>query len=376
MNTRDVAPGSLGRLALESITLPGVVGFVLWDISGRIDDANDRFLEMTGYDRSDMSNGRLDWQVLTPEDVDAGDSAALESLKAHGIARSEKREYVRRDGTRLFSRLHSTLLPEAPGKVVSIVVDVSEERRAECEQRRLMEAEIRARAEAENAVRARDDILGIVSHDLRNPLIIIAMSVGLLEAALPEAARVSQLGIIRRAVAGMNRLIADLLDVSQITSGKLRIDPRPLAVSSICEDVHALSVPLLASKSQQFACSMHSRVVRVLADRERISQVLSNLVGNAHKFTPEGGRITVCAEEIGGSVRFSVADSGPGVSSQDLPHIFDRFWQARRVRRGGVGLGLPITKGIIDAHGGRIWAQSVAGVGSTFYFTLPIAPPG
>jgi signal transduction histidine kinase len=196
--------------------------------------------------------------------------------------------------------------------------------------------------------------------------------VALLETALPEAARVAQLGIIRRAVAGMNRLIGDLLDVSQVTSGKLRIDPRPLDVSSICEDVHALSVPLLATKSQQFECAMPGLALSVLADRERVAQVLSNLIGNAHKFTPEGGRITVKVEETGDCVRFSVVDTGPGVSAQDLPLVFDRFWQARRVRRGGVGLGLPITKGIIDAHGGRIWAESVAGLGSTFHFTIRI----
>jgi signal transduction histidine kinase len=100
--------------------------------------------------------------------------------------------------------------------------------------------------------------------------------------------------------------------------------------------------------------------------------VLSNLVGNAHKFTPEGGHIEVRIEAVDGFARFTVADTGPGLGAQDLPHVFDRFWQARRVRRGGVGLGLPITKGIVDAHGGRIWAESVAGVGTTFHFTIPV----
>jgi PAS domain S-box-containing protein len=367
-------PACLGRLPIETLAASGVVGLVLWDTSGRIDDANDRFLEMLGYRREDLSNGSLGWADLTPDDLRADHAAALESLKAHGISRGEEKECARRDGTRVFARLHSMLLPEDPDKVLSIVADVSEQKRAAGEQRSLMERTMLAREEAESAVRARDDILGIVSHDLRNPLNIIAMSVALLETSLPEAAQASQLGIIRRAVAGMNRLIGDLLDVSQITSGKLRIDPRPLRVSSICDDVHALSVPLLAAKSQRFECAMPERAIHVLADRERVSQVLSNLIANAHKFTPEGGRIAVKAERIGNEVRFCVEDTGPGVSSQDLPHVFDRFWQARRVRRGGVGLGLPITKGIIDAHGGRIWAESVAGVGSTFHFTLPIAP--
>jgi PAS domain S-box-containing protein len=376
LGTRDAELFSLDRLQLEPIAASGVVGFVLWDIDGRIHDANDRFLDTLGYGRDELSRGRLDWSVLTPEASLAGRAAAIESLKVHGTARDEELECVRRDGARIFMRLHSTVLREDRAKVMSIVVDASEQRRAAVEERRLMQREMHARTEAENAVRARDDILGIVSHDLRNPLNIIAMSVALLDNATADAAHASQLGIIRRAVGRMNRLIEDLLDVSRITSGKLRIDLRPLDVSSICEDIDAMSLPLLAAKSQQFACARPERGLAVLADRERVAQVLSNLIGNAHKFTPEGGRIAVKAEAIGDSVRFSVTDTGPGVSTQDLPHVFDRFWQARRVRRGGVGLGLPITKGIIDAHGGRIWAESVAGVGATFHFTLPIAPRG
>jgi signal transduction histidine kinase len=212
-----------------------------------------------------------------------------------------------------------------------------------------------------------------VSHDLRNPLSTIAMSAALLEAPLAEANRNAQLGIIRRAVSKMGRLIEDLLDVTQITSGKLRISTAPLEVASLCEEAWQVFAPLLAAKNQQFECTAPPAPLVIEADRDRISQVLSNLVGNAHKFTPEGGRIALRIDALEGFARFVIADSGPGLSSQDLPHIFDRFWQARRVRRGGVGLGLPITKGIVDAHGGRIWAESSAGVGTKFFFTIPIA---
>jgi signal transduction histidine kinase len=266
------------------------------------------------------------------------------------------------------------MLPGEADKALSIVVDVSEQRRAEAERHALMERERLAREEAESAVRSRDDVLAIVSHDLRNPLNIIAMSVNLLDSPLAESRRGAQLGIIRRAVAGMNRLIGDLMDVTQITSGKLAIDPVPVALADIVEDAREMFAPLLAAKDQVFSCHAADGAAIVLADRQRIAQVISNLVGNAHKFTPEGGRITLHAEVADGSVRFEVADTGPGLASQDLPHIFERFWQARRVRRGGVGLGLPITKGIIDAHHGRIWARSKAGVGTSFFFTLPLAP--
>ena len=366
---------SFGEVSLGAFAKSGVVGLVLWDAQGRIIDANDRFLQILDRERAALEAGALDWSSITPEQWRERDDAARKRLEEVGIARGEEREYLRRDGARIFARLHSTALDGHPGLFVSIVVDVSEQQKAAIEQRTLMERERHARAEAENAVRSRDDVLAIVSHDLRNPLNIIAMSAGLLDKPLPDEARGAQVGIIRRAVAGMNRLIGDLLDVTQITSGRLRIETRPVSVSSICEDAHAICVPLLAAKSQPFECELPPVKTWVLADRERVLQVLSNLIGNAHKFTPEGGGISLRVQVEDGFVRFVVHDSGPGVSAHDLPHIFDRFWQARRVRRGGgVGLGLAITKGIVEAHGGRIWAESVAGIGSTFYFTLPLAP--
>jgi signal transduction histidine kinase len=220
-------------------------------------------------------------------------------------------------------------------------------------------------------VRARDDILAIVSHDLRNPLSIMAMSATLPGSALSEEKKAAQLRIIRRAISGMNTLIDDLLDISQIASGRLKVNPEPMDASSLCDDARVMMEPLLAEKAQRLECDVSSRPLMVLADAKRVFQVLSNLIGNANKFTPEGGHITVRVEAMEGSARFAIADTGPGISRQDLPYIFDRFWQARRVRRGGVGLGLAISKGIIDAHGGKIWAESSAGVGTTLLFTLP-----
>jgi PAS domain S-box-containing protein len=363
----------IGQGQMCRIAESGVVGVVLWDLTGRIHEANTRFLEMVGYDAADVREGRLDWPRLTPPQWHERDAATIERLRREGIARAQEREYRRRDGTQLFVRQHSTILEDDSEMALSIVVDVSEQKRAEAERQEMMEREKLARAEAEAAVRARDDILAIVSHDLRNPLNIIGMGVNLLESSLPEDRKTAQLGVIRRAVAGMNHLIEDLLDASQIAAGRLRIDAAPVDAAAICDDAVGMFENLVAAKNQRFYCEPPRKGVEVLADRDRISQVLANLIGNAHKFTPEGGQIELKAEPLEDCVRFTVSDTGPGLSSQDLPHVFDRFWQARRVRRGGVGLGLPITKGIIDAHGGRIWAESSAGVGTTFYFTLPLA---
>ena len=356
--------------SLKHLIDSGVVAVVSWDASGRIQEANEYFLEVVGYSREELESGHLTWARLSPSD----NHAVIEQLKQEGIVRGHERELVRRDGSRAFVRIHSALYGD-PAKVVSVVVDVSEQKKVESERLVLMEQERLARAEAESAVQSRDDILAIVSHDLRNPLNIIAMSANLLEAPIGDAKRATQLGIIRRAVTRMNRLIGDLLDVSQITSGTLRISTEPADVAAICEEAGHVFLPLLATKEQAFQCRPPVQPLFVQADRDRISQVLSNLIGNAHKFTPEGGQVELRAEALDGFVRFSVADTGPGLSARDLPHIFDRFWQSRRVRRGGVGLGLPIAKGIVNAHGGDIWVESTAGVGTTFFFTLPVCHP-
>lgn len=240
----------------------------------------------------------------------------------------------------------------------------------EVERDMLLARERAAREEAEAAVRARDDILAIVSHDLRTPLSTIGISLALIEAAQADPLIRAQAGIIRRAIANMSALIQDLQDVSQIAAGEFVVAPAALEVGAILEDARAALAPLTQHKGQHFdvACGYEDRVV---ADRGRIGQVLANLVGNAMKFTPEGGRIAVALEAGEREVTFRVSDTGPGIDAQDLPHIFDRFWQMRRLRRGGVGLGLAITKGIVEAHGGRIWAHSTPGLGTEFCFTLP-----
>lgn len=229
----------------------------------------------------------------------------------------------------------------------------------------------RALEEARAAVRSRDDVLAIVSHDLRNPVSTITMAAGLLELPIPAEKKAEQIAIIKRAASGMNRLIADLLDVSAIESGRFRILLEPLALPPVLEESCRMLDEQAAQKGHRLGCGISVEVPEVLGDHDRILQVLSNLVGNAIKFTPEGGTITVRAESGAGEVIVSVQDTGRGISEADLPHIFDRFWQTSQRRRGGAGLGLAITKGIIEAHQGRIWVESMPGRGSTFFFALP-----
>ena len=227
--------------------------------------------------------------------------------------------------------------------------------------------------EAQQATRARDDVLAVVAHDLRNPLNTVSMAVSLmLESTPPERVQDRrQVEIVRRATDRMNRMIQDLLDVKRMESGRLTIDMRPETPSTLINDTIDMLRPLAAGSTIRLETNIDDGLPTVHADAARIQQVLSNLVGNAVKFTPRNGRITVCAERVDGEVRFGVIDTGPGIPPEQVPHIFGRFWQAQTSDRRGIGLGLAIAKGIVEAHNGRIWVESHVGLGSTFYFTLP-----
>jgi signal transduction histidine kinase len=225
---------------------------------------------------------------------------------------------------------------------------------------------------AEAATRARDDVLATVSHDMRNLISTVFTSAALLiDLQIPEEGRVRQLAIIKRTAERMNALIQDLLDVSRIEAGHLRVDVAPENVENVAQEARELLNPLVAAKGARLEISIAPGLPSIGADRGRLLQVLSNLIGNAAKFTPEGGRIVLDATLENDMLLFSVADTGIGISAQDLPHIFDRFWQAGRRTSGGAGLGLAIAKGIVEAHGGSIRVESTPGAGTTFYFTIP-----
>lgn len=227
----------------------------------------------------------------------------------------------------------------------------------------------KSKQRAEAATRARDEVLATVSHDLKNPVGTIYTSATLLlDMPLPPEAQHRQIDIIRRTAERMDRLIMDLLDVSSMEAGRFSVEPRPESLRSLVTEARDLFTPMATAKQVELESEMPDDDVMVHADRGRVLQVMSNLIGNALKFTPEGGRITVAAEKEGGEVRFTVADTGTGIAQEHLPRIFDRFWHAGEA--GGSGLGLAIAQGIVQAHNGRIWVESGPG-GTAFHFTLP-----
>jgi signal transduction histidine kinase len=228
--------------------------------------------------------------------------------------------------------------------------------------------------EAQRATRAREEVLAIVAHDLRNPLSTILMSSRFLqETAGPDPFLApAKLGErIHRAASRMECLIKDLLDLAAIEAGHLGIDRRPVHVQGLVTEAIEMMLPLATAKGVHLTARVGDPELQVSSDRARVLQVFSNLIGNAVKFTPAGQRIIVFAEGDESAVRFAVEDTGPGIAADQLPHIFDRYWQARTNDRRGIGLGLSIASGIVAAHGGRIWVESQPGKGSCFTFLLP-----
>ena len=230
------------------------------------------------------------------------------------------------------------------------------------------------RARSDQAVAHRDDFLGMVAHDVRNLLNLVVLSLELLrpaeEAARPPASAPAER--IRRYVARMNRLIGDLVDVTSIEGGKLALTPvEGDAVSLVAEAVESFQ-PAALEKGVSLSADTPAGPALAAFDHDRMLQVLANLIGNAIKFTAAGGRVGVRVEEARGTLRFCVTDTGVGIPAPSLEAIFERFWQVGDDDRRGQGLGLYISKSIVEAHGGRIWAESEAGKGTKVCFTVPV----
>jgi signal transduction histidine kinase len=226
-----------------------------------------------------------------------------------------------------------------------------------------------SRARAEEAIRARDDVLAMVSHDLKNPLAVVLLGASALEHGRGNPTRT--MASIRRAATRMRDLIDDLLDAHKLDAGQLVLDREPHEVGALLEEARDANEPHARDKSVQLEV-LETDNRPLFTDRSRLLQVLANLVGNAIKFTPPGGRVTLGGRIVDGEALFIVRDTGPGIPAHRLPHVFDRYWQAQETRRAGSGLGLYIASEIVRAHGGRLWVESEVGVGSVFRFTVPV----
>ncbi|MBI2795376.1 MAG: PAS domain S-box protein [Gemmatimonadetes bacterium] len=279
---------------------------------------------------------------------------------------------VRKNGEEFPADASISRVESPVGIVFSVVLrDVSEQRRAEGMVRTLL-------AEAEAAIRARDDMLGLVSHDLRNPVNAVKMLAGAIirmqRAGEPVPHAVAEhAGVMLQASTQMDALIQDLLDVTLLESGKMRLVAQATNAERAIRTAVGTLAPLAAGSAVKLTVSVDAGVPEFEADPDRLVQLLSNLVGNAVKFSPPGSEVRIEAARVDDEVHFAVKDKGIGISAEELPRAFDRYWQSKRTNRSGAGLGLAIARGIVQAHGGKIRIESTSGRGTTVFFTLPLA---
>ena len=245
----------------------------------------------------------------------------------------------------------------------------------------LLSKEETSHAVTQAALFTRDLSIAAVIHDLRNPLHAISLSALLMRKNLANGQHdvnslLKSIDMIERNTASMDRMISDLLDVERMASGKLSLELEKYDISALLHECKELFAPVLAKKSISMSIQAGPEPIFANIDRDRILQVLSNLLGNALKFTPNGGNVGLSARKDPTEIEISVTDNGPGVPEDKRSEIFQRFSQLKTNDRRGLGLGLFISKGIVEAHNGRIWVTSEVGKGSTFSFTLPGIEPG
>lgn len=320
--------------------------------------------ELLGLSRMDLLT-RTDLDFFPGSDADRFRAHDRATLNSGAILDIPEEAVPTRCGTRL---VHTTKVPVCdksgrPVYLMGISRDITDLHKLDLQRTALLER-------LQGAVRARDDILALVSHDLKNPLNAIMMSTRrLTHEGSTNALTAAQM--IQRAATHMNHIIGNLIDAAAVEAGQFRVDPTGQDVDRLVDDAVQLTSPMTLERNQHLEQRVDGACPAVLCDRDLILQVFANLIGNASKFTPAGGAIVVSAAFDGNDVRFNVSDTGPGIPPEAIPHVFDRFWQARRLASASAGLGLYIVKGIVEAHGGTVWAENHSGGGASLSFLLP-----
>lgn len=344
-------------------------------ISGReehILEANDAFLSMIGYSRDDVQGGRLSWREITPPEKLYLDERCAAELLERGACAPFEKEYIRKDGTRVPILLGAALLQRSPFEWVSFVVDLTE--------RHATLGELRAAQEqAESANRAKDEFLAVLSHELRSPLHAMSGWLSILKKSLATGRSVDRaVEIIERNVRLQSQIVNDLIDVSRIVTGKLTIAEEAVDLALIIQTAVETARLSAEPKGVDLVSSIATLPGPVLGDEQRLLQMTLNVVRNAVKFTPSGGRVTVTLVSAGGEAVLTVADTGIGIARDFLPDVFDQFRLADATttrKHGGLGIGLAIAKTLAELHGGRIEAASEGpDRGATFTLRIPLRP--
>jgi PAS domain S-box-containing protein len=356
-------------------------GIGTWEIDLRSGAAawNRQFRVMLGYPPDEVPASWELWkQRIDPADLPAVSAAMEKAQRESALFSHEHRIRRASDGEERWLAPYGRAHPDERGDItrfMGIAIDVTARKRLEAQREEVLRLEQEARARAEEAARLQDEFLATLSHELRSPMSAVLGWLYLLRSGrLSDEQRADALDVIERNARLQNQLINDLLDVSRIITGQLQLERRPLAAEEVAQAALNGIKPLADEKNIQLA-TRFGRVDPVIADPLRLQQVFSNLLTNAVKFTPAGGRVECSIEPAGEYVRIDVSDTGEGISADMLVSVFQRFRQAdgsRTRRHGGLGLGLAIVRHLVELHGGQVWASSPGlGKGATFSVLLP-----
>ncbi len=354
-----------------------ILGVIFANLSGAITEANDAFLGMMGYTRQEFQQAALHWPDITPPEYLQMEEQASARIKILGYCTPYEKEYIRKDGTRLPILIGAALLEGSDDNCVCFVLNLTERKRAEEERAQALIREQEARKQAEAASRTKDEFLAIVSHELRSPLnAILGWSRLLRSRKLNETKTNKALETIERNAQAQTQLIEDLLDISRIIRGQVRLYSRPINLVSVIEAAIDTVRPTAETKMIQVESKVEALTCMVFGDADRLQQVVWNLLTNAVKFTPEGGRVEVKLLLVKSHAQIQVIDTGKGIVPDFLPYVFDRFRQAESTttrQQGGLGLGLAIVRNLVELHRGTIWVESQGkGLGATFTVQLPL----
>ena len=358
---------------------------------------NDGARLIKGYTASEVI-GRS-FEIFYPREAVADGFPKSELKEAARVGSFEDEGWrIRKDGSTFWANVIITALRDRDGKLsgfAKVTRDLTARRQTE-EQARLLAAEHAAYAEAarrnevlqqvnvelesalalaQRSKRVRDEVLAVVAHDLRNPVHTILGAVGVVETIADLKDRDRHLRMIQRAARRMERLISDLLDVASIESGTLSLVKGPVDLTLVVSEV----IDLFENQAREHRINVTSEIdpdlPPISGDHDRLLQVLSNVLGNAIKFGRGDGKVHIQVSRADDEVVVSISDTGIGIGPDDLPHVFDRFWRVGGGSTKGAGLGLSIACGIVEAHGGKMWAESELGVGTTMTFLLPLEAP-
>jgi PAS domain S-box-containing protein len=351
---------------------------ILNAVTREISDVNPFMTELLGYSREEFLGKQL-WEIGFFGDKEACQNA-FQELQATGYIRYEDLPLQTIDGTLREVEFVSNVYDEDGRQVIQCNIrDITVRKQEEKESRLLMESAIAAHAEADEANDVKDEFLALLSHELRTPLTsILGWAQMLADGKLNEQASNRALVTILRNARAQRQLIDDLLDISRIITGKLRLDVRHVELAPIIETVVESLRPAADARSIQLQTAIGSHNSSISGDPDRLQQIIWNLLTNAIKFTPKGGRVQVWYERIDSHVEINISDTGQGIDPEFLPHIFDRFRQSDSSstrRHGGLGLGLSIVRQLVELHGGMVTADSPGeGKGANFKVMLPLLP--